>query len=292
VAENNRELADFLRRAREKADPDRAGLPADDRVRRVAGLRREEVARIARVSTDYYTRLEQGRRITPSAGVVDAIARALDLDDAGRTYLLHLIGTAPTGTRRPQHAQRARPGLHQLLDTLDGHPAMILGRRTDVLAANRLARALLTDFDKLPANERNYARWMFLDPDARRRLIDWDEQARAVVENLRLDTARDPQDPVATALVTALSAASTDFATWWQQHGVYQRSHGTKRFRHPVVGDLTAHYETLTTPGDADQTLFIYTTEPGTRSRDAMNLLASWSLSPQPHTEDASTEHD
>lgn len=292
MAETNRDLADFLRRARARADPERAGLPADDSVRRVAGLRREEVARLARVSTDYYTRLEQGRRITPSAGVIAAIARALDLDDAGRTHLLDLLGTEPASTRRPQHAQRARSGLHQLLDTLDGHPAMILGRRTDVLAANRLARALLTDFEALPAKHRNYARWMFLDPDARTRLLDWDEQARAVVENLRLDIGRDPDDPAATALVTALTTADSDFATWWEQHGVYQRTHGTKHFSHPVVGELTAHYETLTMPGDPDQTLFIYTTEPGTRSREAMNLLASWSLSPHSDMSDAAVEHD
>jgi transcriptional regulator with XRE-family HTH domain len=284
VSDINRELADFLRRARAKADPGRSGLPADDRVRRVAGLRREEVARLARVSTDYYTRLEQGRRITPSAGVIDAIAGALDLDEAGRTHLLHLMGNEPTRTRRPQHAQRARPGLHQLLDTLDGHPAMILGRRTDVLGANRLARALLTDFETMPAKHRNYARWMFLDPEARRRLIDWDDQARAVVENLRLDVGRDPDDPATRAFVAELAAASPEFATWWEQHGVYQRTHGTKRFRHPVVGELTAHYETLTMPGDPDQTLFIYTTEPATRSREAMNLLTSWSLSPRPGT--------
>jgi transcriptional regulator with XRE-family HTH domain len=284
VSDVNRELADFLRRARAKADPGRSGLPADDRVRRVAGLRREEVARLARVSTDYYTRLEQGRRITPSAGVVDAIAGALDLDEAGRTHLLHLIGNEPTRTRRPQHAQRARPGLHQLLDSLDGHPAMILGRRTDVLGANRLARALLTDFETMPAKHRNYASWMFLDPDARQRLIDWDDQARAVVENLRLDVGRDPDDPGTKAFVAELAAASPEFATWWEQHGVYQRAHGTKRFRHPVVGELTAHYETLTMPGDPDQTLFIYTTEPGTRSREALDLLTSWSLSPRPGT--------
>lgn len=281
MPETNRELADFLRRARAKSNPERAGLPADDRVRRVAGLRREEVARLARVSTDYYARLEQGRRITPSAGVIEAIAQALDLDDAGRLHLSHLIGTTPGGTRRHRQAQRARVGLHQLLGSLDGHPAMILGRRTDVLAANRLARALLTDFDELPLHHRNYARWTFLDPEAHERLVDWDEQARAVVENLRLDVGRDPDDPAATDLVSELAAASPDFAGWWKQHGVYQRTYGAKRFRHPVVGELTAHYETLTLPGDPDQTLFIYTTEPGSRSRDAMDLLSSWALAPR-----------
>ena len=281
MSEMNRELADFLRRARAKADPGRSGLPADDRVRRVAGLRREEVARLARVSTDYYTRLEQGRPITPSAGVVDAIARALELDDAGRAHLLQLLGGAPALGRRPEPVQRARPGLHQLLESLETHPAMILGRRTEVLATTRLARALIADFDAMPAKHRNYARWMFLDEGARERLVDWDEQARTVVENLRLELGRVAGDPGAAALVDELAAASPEFAAWWEQHGVDQRTHGTKRFRHPLVGELTVHYETLTMPGDPGQTLFVYTTEPGTRSREAMDLLTSWTLDPR-----------
>jgi transcriptional regulator with XRE-family HTH domain len=290
VSDVNRELADFLRRARAKVEPGRTGLPADDRVRRVPGLRREEVARLARVSTDYYTRLEQGRRITPSAGVLDGIARALDLDEAGAAHLVHLVGAEGPRARRSAHAQRARAGLHQLLETLDGHPAMILGRRTDVLAANPLARALLADFERIPAKHRNYARWMFLDPDARSRLVDWGEQARAVVENLRLDVGRDPGDPASVALVDELSAASPEFATWWEQHGVYQRTHGTKRFRHPVVGELTVQYETFTLPGDPDQTLFLYSTERGTRSREALDLLASWSLSARSDDSERSVE--
>ncbi|GAB2331417.1 hypothetical protein STREPTOSP366_65660 [Streptomyces variabilis] len=145
MAETNRELADFLRRARAQVDPSRAGLLPDSRVRRVPGLRREEVALLAGVSTDYYTRLEQGRRITPSPAVVEALGRALDLDEAGRAHLQDLLGlTAPSarGSRRPPAVQRLRPGLHQLIDALDGEPALVLGRRTDILAANRMARAL------------------------------------------------------------------------------------------------------------------------------------------------------
>ncbi|MBD3779066.1 MAG: helix-turn-helix domain-containing protein [Micrococcales bacterium] len=274
----NRDLADFLRRARSQVDPARTGLPPDDRVRRVPGLRREEVAALARVSTDYYTRLEQGRRIVPSAGVVAAIASALQLDEAGRAHLEHLVGGSPRPSRRPVHAQRARQGLHQLLDALDGVPALLLGRRTDVLAANRLARALLADFDAMPARDRNYARWMFLDPAARERLVDWDAQARTVVENLRLEAGRDPDDPATQALVGALAAASPEFARWWEEHRVHQRTFGDKRFRHPVAGDLTLQYETLTTPGDPDQVLFLFTAEPGSPSRQALDLLTSWTL--------------
>ena len=274
----NRELADFLRRARSQVDPERAGLPADGRVRRVKGLRREEVALLARVSTDYYTRLEQGRRVVPSAGVVEAIADALDLDEAGRAHLVHLIGASPRPVGRQIRAQSARRGLHQLIDTLDDVPAMLLGRRTDVLATNRLARALLTDFDVLPAKDRNYARWMFLDPQARERLVDWDAQARTVVENLRLDAGRDPHDPATQALVGELTIASPEFARWWEEHRVHQRTFGDKHFRHPVVGEMTLQYETLTTPGDPDQALFLFTAEPGSPSREALDMLVSWTL--------------
>lgn len=277
----NRELADFLRRARARINPAQAGLPADGRIRRVPGLRREEVAFLAGVSSDYYARLEQGRKIVPSPAVVDAIARALGLDAAGRAHLRALTGLADPGAqRRAPSVQKARPDLHQFLDTLGG-PALILGRRTDVLASNRMARALLTDFDRMPARERNYARWMFLSDEAQELFADWDVQARAVVENLRLDIGSEPDDPAARELVADLAEHSDKFRSWWQEHGVYQRTSGTKHFRHPVVGPMTVHYETLLLPGDQDQTLFIYTTEAGTDSRQAMDLLASWALTPQ-----------
>ncbi|MCT2582105.1 helix-turn-helix transcriptional regulator [Actinophytocola gossypii] len=273
----NRELADFLRRARSRIDPARAGLPHDGRIRRVPGLRREEVALLAGVSTDYYARLEQGRRITPSDSVLDAVARALGLDEAGRRHLGDLVG-APAGSRRrsTQTVQRVRPGLHQFLDTLDGHPALILGRRTDVLASNRLARALFADFEAMRPRDRNYARWIFLDDAARTLFVDWDTQARACVENLRLDLGDDPDDLAARELVAELADRDPRFREWWEDHGVFQRTFGSKRLRHPTVGDITVQYETLTTPGDRDQTLFVYTTEPGTPSHEAMGLLASW----------------
>jgi transcriptional regulator with XRE-family HTH domain len=273
----NHELADFLRRARAAVDPARAGLPADDRVRRVPGLRREEVALLASVSTDYYTRLEQGRRINPSAGVLEAIAQALDLDAAGRTHFGHLVGTPLTGLATRQGAvQRVRPGLHQFLDALDGQPAFVLGRRTDILASNRMARALLADFDRLRPAERNYARWVLTSDEARELFVDWEVQARAAVESLRLDVGRDPDDRLTARLVEELADLSPEFATWWREHRVYQRTFGTKRLRHAVAGELTISYESLSLPGDPDQTLFVYTTEAGTTSREAMNVLASW----------------
>jgi len=291
MAELNRELADFLRRARAAVDPERAGLPADDRVRRVPGLRREEVALLAGVSTDYYTRLEQGRRIVPSVGVVDAIARALDLDAAGRAHLGDLIGPGPViRSRSVPTVQRVRPGLHQFLEALDGTPAMILGRRTEVLAANRLARALLTDFDRMPPRERNYARWMFLTDEARDRFADWEVQARSVVENLRLDVGSHPDDPAADALIADLRERAPEFRRWWDEHRVYQRTFGTKRFRHPMVGDLTLDYETLTLPGDPDQALFVYTAPAGTTSRQSLDVLASWTLAPSAEVRDTAID--
>lgn len=277
VADANRELADFLKRARSAVDPARAGLPADGRIRRVPGLRREEVALLAGVSTDYYTRLEQGRRITPSAAVLDAIARALDLGDTGRAHLGRLVGASPTRRRSSRPVQRVRPGLYQLLDSLDGTPAMILGRRTDVLATNRAARVLFADFDAMPPRERNYARWMFTSEQARNLFADWSVQARTAVENLRLDFGGDPHDPAVIELVDKLYAASAEFRMWWAEHRVFQRTYGTKRLRHPVVGDLSVDYETFTMPGDAEQTLFVYLAEAGSPSRDALNLLLSWS---------------
>ncbi len=279
MAETNRELADFLRRARSQCDPSRAGLPPDGRVRRVPGLRREEVALLAGVSTDYYTRLEQGRRITPSPAVVEALGRALDLDAAGRAHLQDLFGVTAAPVRRPPRGvQRVRPGLYQLLDALDGEPVLVLGRRTDVLAANRMAKALFTDFEQLAPRNRNYARWMFLDEDARSLFVDWEDQARAAVESLRLEVGRDPGDQATAALIEDLREHSPEFDRWWEQHRVHQRTHGSKRLRHPLVGELTVEYETLSPPGDPDTTLFVYTAEAGSPSKRALDLLASWTL--------------
>lgn len=215
----------------------------------------------------------------PAPAVVEAIGRALDLDAAGREHLQTLIDySASPGRRRTRGAQRVRPGLYQLLDALD-EPALLLGRRTDILASNRMAKALFTDFDRLPVVERNYARWMFLDDNARSLFADWEAHARTTVETLRLDNGNDPEDQETAALVTELRERSYEFRRWWDNHQVYQRTHGSKHLCHPLVGELTVGYETLVLPGDPDTSLFLYTTEPGSPSREAMNLLASWELS-------------
>jgi transcriptional regulator with XRE-family HTH domain len=277
MTDPHRELGEFLRRARARRDQETTGLLPDGRIRRVPGLRREEVALLAGVSTDYYTRLEQGRSVTPSAQVIDALIRALDLDAAGENYLRTLVGTAaaPVSRSRPS-VQRVRPGLYRLLDSFSTQPALILGHRTDILASNALARALFADFEAMPAKHRNYARWLLLDADARTLFRDWEEQARTAVEALRLDAATTPDDRGTQQLVGELSVASAEFRQWWSAHRVHQRTHGTKRLDHPVVGELDVHFETLTLPGEPSQTLYVYTTQPGSPSEESLSLLASW----------------
>lgn len=284
MSDPHRDLGEFLRRARASRDPERAGLLPDGRIRRVPGLRREEVALLAGVSTDYYTRLEQGRHIVPSTQVIEALTTALDLDDAGETYLRTLISVVGSFATRPRPVvQRVRPALHRLLNSFAGQAALILGRRTDILASNPLARALFADFDALPAKHRNYARWMLLDEHAHDLFRDWEEQARNAVEALRLDSAATPNDPGTQQLIGELSLSSPEFRQWWSGHRVHQRTHGTKRLNHPVVGTLDVQFETLTFPGDDHQVLYLYSTEPGTASHEALTLLANWTT---PHTLD------
>lgn len=272
-----RELGEFLRQARAHVKPDQAAL-GDGRPRRVPGLRREEVALLAGVSTDYYTRLEQGRRIVPSPQVLASIGAALQLDDAGREHVLHLVEASGTPTPRPRtNVQRVRPGLRQLLDALDQHPVLVLGYGSDVLAANRMASSLFADFEAMPPKERNYARWLLLDRTARDLFVDWEMQARTAVESLRFAAGNHPHDKALHALVGELTVASAEFSTWWAQHRVQQRTYGTKRLLHSVVGQLEVDFESFALPGDRDQTVYVYTTAPESPSHEALTLLGSWS---------------
>jgi transcriptional regulator with XRE-family HTH domain len=270
------ELSEFLRSRRDRLRPVDVGLP-DRGQRRVPGLRREEIANLAGVSTDYYVRLEQGRNITASEDVLDAIARAMQLDEAERRHLYDLAKPRPP-RRSASPPQKVRPGVRLMLDSLQT-PAFVLGRRMDLLATNRMCRALLADFDAMPVGERNHARWVFLDPRARALYADWDTVARENVAILRMDAGRHPDDDRLSALVGELSVKSAEFARWWADHDVLVRGHGTKRYRHPIVGDVEIRYEALQL-ADEDQTLFVYSVEPGSASEQALALLDSWSATP------------
>jgi transcriptional regulator with XRE-family HTH domain len=267
------ELGDFLKARRRGLSPATAGLPEDGR-RRVPGLRREEVALLASISPDYYTRLEQGRRLA-AGPVLDALARALRLSEDERAYLFELSGKdAARPRRRP--AQRVQPPLQRLLDDLTGTPAMVLGRRTDILAWNPLAAALFTDFAVVPDKHRNFVRLVFTHPEVRARYVDWDYVARACVAQLRMEAARDPADPRLALLVGELSVLDADFRRWWSDHRVAARGAGTKALRHPIAGDLSLDWSTLTDATDPDQQLIALTAAPGTPSHDGLRLLSSW----------------
>ncbi|MFF3850614.1 helix-turn-helix transcriptional regulator [Streptomyces sp. NPDC002328] len=287
--DHNTELGDFLRSRRSRLRPEDAGLPPDVSAgtRRVPGLRREEVALLAGVSTDYYTRLEQGRHPHVSEAVLDAVARALRLDDVERGYL-HELARTTAGSRRgrtrsPAPVPRVRSPVHQMLDVLgEVSPVLVVNHRRDVLSANHLARALLTDFDALPHRERNLARFVLLNPAARELYGNWEEVAENFVANLRLAAGTHPDDARLNELIGELCVKVPEFNGWWDAHRVGQCAHGEQHLHHPVVGDLTLHHETLTLPADRDQEICLYTAEPGTASAETLRLLASWSAPTHP----------
>ncbi|QRP45129.1 helix-turn-helix domain-containing protein [Amycolatopsis sp. FDAARGOS 1241] len=269
------QLREFLRSRRAKITPEEAGLTPHPGPRRVPGLRREEVAQLAGVSVDYYVRLERGRNLNVSESVLDAVARALRLTDLERTHLFTLA--KPTRSKpRALPPQRVRPGLQLVLQSLTHVPALVLGRKMDVLGWNHLACVLYTDFAALPARSRNMARLTFLDEGVRSLYVDWEGAARGIVASLHLYAGRYPHDPALAELVGELSVRDQDFRRWWADHDVFERTHGVKHFRHPLAGELVLGYEALTPAGDPDQTLGISTVEPGSPSEERLQLLASW----------------
>lgn len=272
---DSRALGDFLRARRGQLTPSECGLPETDSARRVSGLRREEVARLAAISVDYYTRLEQGR-VRASAPVLATLVRALRLDEAQRTYVYELAGRPDDRTRTRRPAQRVRPAVRRLLDQLSDAPALVLGRRLDILAWNAAASALYTDFAAVPAGRRNYLRLLFTDPVIRGMHSDWAHDARDAVAALRMEAAADPDDPALKRLVGELSAQDRDFRLWWAEHRVIEATFGTKHYRHPLVGDLTLDCDTWAGPEGSGQRLMLLTAEPGTRSYDALRILTSW----------------
>jgi transcriptional regulator with XRE-family HTH domain len=268
------ELGEFLRARRADLTPRDVGLPDTGAHRKVAGLRREEVAQLAAISVDYLTRLEQGR-VRASASVLSTLSRALRLDEDQQTYLYELPGRALARPRlRP--AQRRRPAMQRLLDQLVDTPAIALGRRMDILAWNAAAAALYTDFEQIPAGRRNYLRLLFAHPGVRAMHAEWEHDARTAVAALRMEAAQVPDDPDLAVLVGELSVQDPDFRTWWAGHRVDSSTYGTKHYRHPLVGDLTLDCDTWNSPDGSGQRLMVLTAAPGTPSHDRLRILTSW----------------
>jgi transcriptional regulator with XRE-family HTH domain len=270
--EPREELSDFLRSRRGRLTPDELGLRSYG-ARRVPGLRREELAQLAGVSVDYYTRLEQGRGVHPSRSVLDAIARALQLDQAEAAHLSRLAAPQSAPRRKPP-PERVRPAIRLLLERLDRVAVLVLGRRMDVLAWNSLAAELICDFGALPRRERNIVRLTFLDESTRSLYPEWDQAAANGAALLRSAAGRWPDDPELEALVGELSVKSNEFVRAWARHEVCEPMSGTKRFHHPLVGELTLLYETLALPDEPEQQLVIYTAA-DTESQTALDLFAS-----------------
>jgi len=272
------EIREFLTSRRAKITPDQAGLPVYGDNRRVPGLRREEVALLAGVSVDYYTRLERGNMSGASESVLEALARALQLDDAERAHLFDLARAAgPMGrTRRRSALKHVRPSVQRILDAMTAAPALVQNGRLDILAANQLGYALYSPHVS-PGRPANGARFVFLDPRAERFYFDWDRVANEVVAMLRSEAGRDPYDRALSDLVGELSTQSEAFRTKWAAHNVRFHDTGVKRLHHPVVGDLELTYEAMELSADTGLTMFAYTAEAGSKSEQALNLLASWS---------------
>ncbi|MEU6379451.1 helix-turn-helix transcriptional regulator [Streptomyces sp. NPDC046909] len=268
------ELGEFLKKRRSELSPRTVGLPESGRPRRVTGLRREEVAQLAHISTDYYTRLEQGR-IQVSSSVLETLARVLHLDDDERGYLFQLSGKTTTRTRR-RGRQKVQPQLQRVLDDLTATPAIVQGRRGDILAWNALAAALVTDFSRIPEKHRNYPRIVFTDPAMRSLYAHWETSAHMAVAQLRMEAAQYPEDPRLIELVGELSMRDEQFAQWWGDRRVAARTVGRKTLNHPVVGELVLDWDTLTTNTDPDQHLTVWTAAPNSPTHERLRILASW----------------
>ncbi|MFF9086860.1 helix-turn-helix transcriptional regulator [Streptomyces sp. NPDC014991] len=270
------ELSEFLRSRRARLKPEDVGLPDFGRHRRVPGLRREELAQLAGVSVAYYTRLEQGNGKNVSAEVLGSIARALRLTDAEHAHLTHLAKPKQHKKKFSARSQQVRMSLRQLLDTMDGVPSYVVGRRTEILAWNRMAAAVFGDWSELPPAERNWARLVFLRPQYRELFVDWEQKAIDIVCALRMDAGCHPDDPRLSALVGELSVKSEEFRRLWATHDVKEKSHGVKLLHHPLMGDLALQFESFRLPDDSEQSMLIYHAEPASPSAEALRLLASW----------------
>lgn len=281
--DNRAESREFLSTRRAKISPAQAGLTSAGRNRRVAGLRREEVAILAGVSVDYYTRLERNGLAGVSEGVLDGVAHALQLSEAERDHLFDLARAAnrSAARRSASSPQRVRPGIQRMLDVINA-PAVVRNGRLDFLATNALGFALYAELFEEPIRPVNNARFVFLNARARDYYPDWETVASDAVSALRVEAGRDPYDRGLTDLVGELSTRSDEFRRRWATHDVAFHRAGSKRIRHSDVGELELFYEALEIPGEPGLRLTTYTAEPGSPSQDALVLLASWAATVRP----------
>ncbi|MBZ4019484.1 helix-turn-helix transcriptional regulator [Streptomyces purpurogeneiscleroticus] len=281
-ADNRTDIRDFLASRRAKITPEQVGLPTSGR-RRVPGLRREEVAVLAGVSTEWYTRLEKGHISGVSEDVLAAVAEALRLDEDERTYLFDLARAARPAHRTPSRRKdiEVPPSVQWLLDSVTMSAAFVRNGRLDVVASNALARSLhapMFDSDTVDKNGRaNFARYHFLDPGSQHFFVDWEDGAKATVALLRAEAGREPHDRALRELIGELSTLSAEFRTMWAAHDVRIHHGGIKRLQHPEVGHLELTYRSLDLPVSqrAVHDLTLYTAEPGTASEDRLKLLTS-----------------
>lgn len=285
--DTRREIREFLASRRARITPQQAGLASHGR-RRVPGLRREEVAMLAGVSTDYYAKLERGNLAGVSDAVLAAIARALQLDNAEQAHLRDLAAAANATPhmRRPAPTRAVRAGVQRILDGMTEVPAFVRNARLDILAASQLGYALYSPVYDDPARPANLARFAFLDNRARDFYPDWEGAANTSVALLRTEAGRNPHDRALTDLIGELVTRSDTFRTRWAAHNVRLHQSGTKRFNHPAVGELSLTFEAMELSADSGLTLTAYTAEPGTASADGLKLLASWTVTQELHTAD------
>jgi transcriptional regulator with XRE-family HTH domain len=278
LVDTKKEIRDFLTSRRARITPEQAGLRSYGS-RRVPGLRREEVAVLAGVSLPYYTRLERGDMSGVSESVLEALARALELDGAERAHLFDLARAAQPTVARPRRRRaklRVRPEVHWTLEGITGAAAFVGNQRLDILAANQLGRALFSELYAGPARPVNSARSVFLDPRAETFYGDWERVAGECVAILRWAVGRDPDDRDLSDLVDELAAHSEAFRARWAEHDVRFHNSGVKRFHHPVVGELSLSFNRLDLAADHGLTIFTYAAEPGSRFEEALKLLGSW----------------
>jgi len=273
VSSDRSALADFLRARRDRITPAQAGIDPMPGPRRVPGLRREELAHLAGVSTDYYSRVEQGRQANISPEVLEALARALRLHRDERTHLLDLAG--PTTLKPVVHepAQRADPGLLRMMNSLEHLPVNLIGRRGDVLARNTLLSAVLDT--PMPVGS-SFTRYLFENPDARARIVNWEDFAQASIAALRGEAGRRPHDARLIELIADLRASHPDVEDWWNDHRVRDYTSMHKHIRHDTAGDLHFDIEILSTPHEPDQRLVAYTTDRESKTAEALHFLATW----------------